>query len=65
MEFILECPTRKEKMDIVVVRYNIGVASSKDFETVLKNYSCNAMNEEGDNVKIENVNADVSREENP
>ena len=35
-------------------------ASSKYFETVLKNHSSNAMNEEGNNFEIENLNADVS-----
>ena len=35
-------------------------ASSKYFETMFKNHSSNAMNEEGNNFKIENLNADVS-----
>ena len=40
-------------------------ASSKYFETVLKNHSSNAMNEEGNNSEIENINANVSGEEHP
>ena len=47
-------------MDIFVARSMIAGASSKYFETMFKNHSSNAMNEEGKNFKIENLNADVS-----
>ena len=45
VEFRLECPTWKEKMDIVVKRSKLAGASPIDIETLLKNHSSNAMNE--------------------
>lgn len=63
VEFKLEFPTWKEHLDAAVERFKLAGASSTDIETVLKNHSSNATNEEGNDVKTENSNADVTREE--
>lgn len=63
VEFRLEYPTWKEHLDAAVERFKLAGASSIDIETVLKNHSSNATNQEGNGVKTEIPNADVAREE--
>lgn len=63
VEFRLEYPTWKEHLDAAVERFKLAGASSIDIETVLKNHSSNATNQEGNDVKTENSHADVTREE--
>lgn len=63
VEFRLEDPIWKEHLDAAVERFKLAGASSVDIETVLKNHSSNATNQEGNDVKTEIPDADVAREE--